>query len=129
MIDEKVLDAEGVTRNRSYQIRNLERWEVQYSIDSQLAEDVVWRDDIKSLWKAVPDNVLVTWDYGFTEIFNNAIEHSEGSEISVKFKKNAADIEIHVIDDGVGIFEKIKNKHYCPNVNLKNRSNILFLII
>ena len=110
LIDEKVLDAEGATRNRSYHIRNLERWEVQYSIDSQLAEDVVWRDDIKSLLKAVPDNVLGMWDYGFTEIFNNAIEHSEGSEISVKFKKNAADVEIHVIDDGVGIFRKIKNK-------------------
>ena len=109
LIDEKVLDAEGATRNRSYQIRNLERWEVQYSIDSQLAEDVVWRDDIKSLLKAVPDNVLGMWDYGFTEIFNNAIEHSEGSEISVKFKKNAADVEIHVKDDGVGIFEKVKN--------------------
>ena len=80
-MDDQVLDAEGVTRNRSYRLRVLS-WQRQYPLDSQLAEDVVWRNDIEDLLDELPDNVLDIWQYGFSEIFNNAIDHSDGNDVS-----------------------------------------------
>jgi len=47
--------------------------------------------------------------YGFTEMFNNVVEHSDGSEVSIQLLVNAARAKMFVDDNGVGIFEKIKN--------------------
>jgi len=43
-------------------------------------------------------------------MFNNAIDHSEGKTISVGIKKTAIDAEILIVDDGVGIFKKLKDR-------------------
>ncbi|MDE0309165.1 MAG: DUF4325 domain-containing protein [Acidiferrobacterales bacterium] len=111
LMDKQVLDAEWTIKNRSYQLRILESWNKHYQINEQLAEDVAWREDIESLLPAVPDNVLSMWHYGVTEIFNNAIDHSGGSEIRAQIKKTATSVECIVTDDGVGIFDKIKNEY------------------
>ena len=109
LMDDQVLDAEGVTRNRSYRLRVLS-WQRQYPLDSQLAEDVVWRNDIEDLLDELPDNVLDIWQYGFSEIFNNAIDHSDGNDVIAKVEKTAASVNLVLIDDGVGIFTKIQNE-------------------
>jgi hypothetical protein len=41
-------------------------------------------------------------------MFNNALEHSGASLITVEFRKNAASTEILIADNGVGIFKKIQ---------------------
>ena len=110
LIDDQVLDAEGVTNNRSYRLRILERWERYYPLDDQLAEDVIWRNDIDNLLVELPDNVLDIWHYGFSELFNNAISHSDGNIVSVEVEKTAASVKLVLLDDGVGIFTKIQNK-------------------
>lgn len=56
----------------------------------------------------MPENVLDIWQYGFTEMFNNAIDHSGGKTISVNLEKTAVNTEIAIYDDGVGIFRKIQ---------------------
>jgi len=56
----------------------------------------------------MPQNVLDIWHYGFTEIFNNALDHSVGTLIGVDFQKTAATTQIAVHDNGVGIFKKIQ---------------------
>ena len=110
LIDDQVLDAEGVTINRSYRLRILERWQRHYPLDGQLAEDVVWRNDIEDLLDELSDNVLDIWHYGFSELFNNAIDHSDANKVSVKVEKTAAGVSLDLIDDGVGIFTKIQNQ-------------------
>jgi hypothetical protein len=42
-------------------------------------------------------------------MFNNAIDHSNGTHISVKLTKTATTTEVCVYDNGVGIFKKIKD--------------------
>ena len=56
----------------------------------------------------LPDNVLEIWQYGFTEIFNNAIDHADGTHIWVQIRKTAATTEMMISDDGYGIFKKIQ---------------------
>ena len=109
LVDDQVLDAEGVTMNRAYRLRT-NSWKKEYSLDSQMAEDVVWRNDIEDLLEDMPDNALDIWHYGFSEMFNNAIDHSEGSYVSVEVEKTAAGVKIILIDDGIGIFAKIQEQ-------------------
>jgi anti-sigma regulatory factor (Ser/Thr protein kinase) len=55
-----------------------------------------------------PENVMDIWQYGFTEMFNNAKDHSGGSQIEVLIQRTATTTEMAIIDNGVGIFRKIQ---------------------
>ena len=50
------------------------------------------------------------WQYGFTEILNNAIDHSSGKYVTIRVTKTAATTEILILDDGEGIFKKIQRE-------------------
>lgn len=100
----------GKTRNQSYKLAPLVKWSRGYSLANNLAEDVVWRNDVRPMLGAQPDNVIRIWNYSFTEIFNNAIDHSDGQRVLVFIVRTAIDSEILIYDDGVGIFEKIRSQ-------------------
>lgn len=60
-------------------------------------------------------NVINILEYSFLEMVNNAIEHSQSEKIGIKIKKENNNIIFIVEDQGVGIFENIKNKFNLPN--------------
>ena len=100
----------GKTRNRIYKLAPLAERILIYEIAEGLAEDVVWTNDIRPALGQLPDNVMNMWHHGFTEMFNNAIDHSNGKVIRVMVEKTAAKTEIMIADDGVGIFRKIQRE-------------------
>jgi len=108
LVDEHALTQLGNTRSRSYRLHPLEEWQESYSVTDTLAEDVVWRHDVIASLGQIPENVLDIWHYGFTEMFNNAIDHSGGSSITIQLKKTATNTELALYDDGIGIFKKIQ---------------------
>ncbi len=105
---EKALAVAGKTRSRLYSLAPVEDWSKIYPITKELAEDVVWREDILGVIGKMPENVLGIWHYGFTEMFNNAIDHSEGTNILVAIKRTAATTQMFIVDNGIGIFRKIQ---------------------
>ena len=108
LVEEHALIQHGKTRSCSYELYPLEQWQKNYVVSDALAEDVVWRNDVVTLLGQIPENVLDIWHYGFTEMFNNAIDHSGGSAITVQLKKTATNTELALYDDGIGIFNKIQ---------------------
>jgi uncharacterized protein DUF4325 len=108
LVSEHALTEEGHTRSRSYKLAELVDWFKAYLISPELAEDVVWRNDISPVLGQQPENVLDIWHYGFTEMFNNAKDHSEGSHVLVRIKKTAIETQITIQDDGLGVFKKIQ---------------------
>ncbi len=110
MVEEKTLISEGQTRNRTYRLYPLVQWDKTYKLDGALAEDVVWRIDVAPALGQLPGNASDIWHYGFTEMLNNAIDHSAGSRINVLLRKDAASTELVIIDDGIGIFKKIQQE-------------------
>jgi len=108
LVAEGSLTEEGHTRNRTYRLTSLVEWDRSYEIATGLAEDVVWRSDIISVLGAQPTNVLDIWHYGFTEMFNNAIDHSGGTIIHTRIRKTTMTTEMYLSDNGVGIFRKIQ---------------------
>ena len=105
---EKAITQTGKTRSRAYTLCPMKEWVRSYPIADNLAEDVVWRNDVAPILGDMPENVKDIWQYGFTEMFNNAIDHSNGSSIIVQIVKTAATTEMMIIDNGVGIFRKIQ---------------------
>lgn len=75
---------------------------------SGLREDVVWLEILSPLLSDLPENVVDMWHYGVTEMVNNAIDHSEGTELAVYFIRTALDTEVWINDDGEGIFHRIQ---------------------
>lgn len=108
LTSEKSLSETGKTRSRTYKLAPILEWRQLYELKNNLAEDVVWTNDIAPVLGNLPDNVLNIWHYGFTEMFNNAIDHSGGATIFVHVKKTAVSTQIVIWDNGVGIFKKIK---------------------
>ena len=110
LVDENALLTAGQTRNRTYKLCPLAEWDKTYALEPTLAEDVVWRNDVAPSLGQLPGNALDIWHYGFTEMFNNAVDHSAGSTISVQLRKTAATTELAIYDDGIGIFRKIQDE-------------------
>ncbi len=105
---EHALAETGNTRNRTYKLASLSEWRRIYEISPGVTEGGVWATDIRAVLGQLPENVLSIWQYGFTEMFNNAIDHSDGTAISVTISKTAANTEMLMHDNGVGIFKKIQ---------------------
>lgn len=110
LTQEGFMTATGATRDRVYRLAPLSQWQRAFSITPALAEDVVWSDDVSVALGALPDNATRLWQHGFTEMFNNAIDHSEGTQIHVHVRRTAASTEMLIADDGVGIFRKIQRR-------------------
>lgn len=78
-----------------------------------LVEDVILTDIKKerpAIFKGLPKNIADIFDYTFTEILNNAIEHSASKRIFVNVQRGQKDIGFQVFDWGVGVFNNIKKK-------------------
>ena len=100
----------GKTRNTTRRLATLAEWDKAYAIAPNLAEDLAWRNDVRNVIGDMPENVIAIWHYGFTEMFNNALDHSAGATVYLAIRRNAVDTEMVVRDNGVGIFKKIQTE-------------------
>ena len=108
-IDRLVIDNQLIKKAGQYVLQSI-HYKYIYRNDGTLSEDAVWEKDIKKHFSGVAQNVRQIWVYGFLEIFNNAIEHSNGKKIHVTIDENKKFIVISISDDGIGIFKNIKTK-------------------
>jgi len=97
------------TNHGVYELRPQEEWSETFSISSNSAEDVVWREVVGPRIGKLPDNALDIWYYGFTEMFNNVVDHSNSKDVLIRIKKTAQTTQMDIADGGIGIFNKIKN--------------------
>jgi anti-sigma regulatory factor (Ser/Thr protein kinase) len=106
LVENDYLLAEGATRNRTYRLGEHRVFQNSYPLD-RIDEHSVHQRDFSFIFQGLPDNVSEICDYGFTEMLNNAIDHSEGSTVLVAAERTAAAVELLVHDDGEGIFQRI----------------------
>jgi anti-sigma regulatory factor (Ser/Thr protein kinase) len=101
------ITATGATRDRQYQLNLLAELKIEVPINSNISEDVIWRQDIRPKLQDVNPNIIGICQYGFTEMVNNVLDHSEGKNLLIYLRRTAAYLEILISDDGIGIFNKI----------------------
>lgn len=89
-------------------IKQTNTWQECFALNASNPEDRIWNQHVAPLLKELPENVQDIWHYGFTEMFNNALDHSSGKKVIVNVNQTSTDIEISLQDDGAGIFKKIQ---------------------
>ncbi len=77
-----------------------------------LAEDRVWDEAAASLnlRRALRPNVEAIVHYAFTEMLNNAIDHSEAERCAVRIRLDPGTFAFDVRDPGIGVFHSIASK-------------------
>ncbi len=106
LVKEDYLTATGNTRARSYILGPKREHQAVFALKGLNESDVYYRD-FGFIFKDLPRAIENICHYGFTEMLNNAIDHSGGKEVTVEVVRTAEHISIHIIDDGEGIFKHI----------------------
>lgn len=106
LVDQDMLVAEGATNARIYRLGPVRFSNGTYDLTS-IDEHSVHARDFAHVFDGLPKNVEEICDYGFTEMVNNAIDHSEGTQVEISAERTKEQVQITVIDDGEGIFLRI----------------------
>lgn len=103
---------EGAGRSTRYRRRAL----LSHTYDlAGLREDEVWAAERRALTERDPDvlaggTVNQVLGFALTEMVNNAIDHSRGSVVSVRWFVDDATVAFEVEDDGVGAFATVREE-------------------
>ncbi len=118
LIEAKKVLKIGTTRNVSYipysvpKAALIQNHFSSTRIIKNLSEHKVFDEaDLKMrLRKELSANAYNIANYTFTEMLNNAIDHSQSLKVELELICSKGIFEFKVIDHGIGIFEKIKKK-------------------
>ena len=82
-------------------------------LNNRIKEHEVFDDLIRQavFLKGLKRNVLNSFAYAFSEMLNNAIEHSGSKNIEVEIEKRGNDLLFVINDFGVGVFKSIMRKN------------------
>lgn len=95
-------------RNPGYQLKTT-RFSSVYQLGKEnLQEDKIYYESVMPHVENLPKNIQQLFEYSAMEIINNAIEHSGGSQLTILVSINLKHVEVDIIDNGVGIFNKIQ---------------------
>lgn len=67
--------------------------------------------------KNLPENVYRIWEYAFSEMINNVVDHSAAEELVLQVEQSYLFTSVFIIDNGVGIFKKIKEHFSLPGID------------
>jgi len=109
LTSEGLIEASGITRGRRYTLKPTTLIKETIKLADGLWEDAVWRFRIQPYVTGIKRNIVEICHHGFTEILNNAVDHSGSEYAVISFTATYAKIEIIIIDSGIGIFQKIQN--------------------
>lgn len=105
---EGLIEGEGHTVARRYRLKPLADIQHRIKIEPNLAENEVWTAYMERSIGDIAQNVKDICYYGFSEMFNNVIDHSRSPDAVIRYTRNYVALEMQVVDHGVGIFEKIQ---------------------
>jgi anti-sigma regulatory factor (Ser/Thr protein kinase) len=81
-------------------------------------ESMAWLHDFAPVFDMLPKNIADIAEHGFTELVNNANDHSEGTAVTVLMSAKDGVLTLLLMDDGIGIFEKITKALDLPDRRL-----------
>src|SRR3989344_8793277 len=99
----------GKTSSTKYFLVGGNYIEFNLKIKPCISEEKAWQKYVRPMLLNVSDNVRGVCKYVFTEIFNNAIDHSAGSIVYTRINITDENIQFTVMDNGIGIFQKIQD--------------------
>ncbi len=101
--------ASGNTRARRYDLVVLDEYEMTVPLEG-LDESTIWHTYFSRFFTDHRSTAMSLANFAFTEMVNNAIDHSEGTQVAVSAKRTVHAVGMAVRDDGIGIFRKIQRE-------------------
>lgn len=89
----------GVSVSKHLLNKNLAEHQILESVQNQ----AIFLSKIK-------ENIKSIFDYAFSEMLNNAIEHSHSKFINIKVIKQNNNLVFEIIDNGIGVFNSVMKK-------------------
>ena len=82
-----------------------------------LEESEAWRDVVAELprLQRVSQSLHNVVSYCFTEMLNNAIDHSGGTEAAVTIWHRDESLVVEIVDDGIGVFRRVREEFGLPD--------------
>lgn len=126
LINNSIVTKTGITKNAIYEYVSFPSEQLAKELSykkgyqlSGLEEDKVFNDLalILNLKKMVNKNTADIVRYAFTELLNNAIEHSESDRCIVEILLDQYNVRFVIRDFGIGVFYSIYTKFNLPNEN------------
>lgn len=108
LVRDGLIIASGNTYARRYQLAKIVDINFTLGLYVGQSEDAIWRFRILPQIKNVKQNVIDICQYGFTEMLNNAIDHSASKDAIIDYEQTYTTISMAIIDHGVGVFDKIQ---------------------
>jgi len=96
---------QGTARRPHHQPGALRQVVQPYALEG-LLEDLPWRRDFAPYF-VLPTEVRRMAQHAFTELVNNAVEHSDGKTVTVSMRQTPLHMQLLVSDDGCGVFNRI----------------------
>jgi anti-sigma regulatory factor (Ser/Thr protein kinase) len=101
------LTREGPARRPLWRAGPLRQVVRHYALEG-LMEDLPWRRDFAPCFE-LPAHVHRMARHAFTELVNNASDHSGGTQVTVSMRQTPAQVQLLVSDDGCGLFRRIED--------------------
>lgn len=115
MVDMGCLMKSGQGRAIKYTLAQSKILQWTYALKDESDEFAIFQNDIYPHLNNLPENIQSIWEYGLTELINNALDHSNGDNLTIQFTCNAQSTTVILADDGVGIFAKIQKALNLPD--------------
>lgn len=117
MVESGLLIAEGARRSSRYRLKA--QHSSQYEL-AGLSENEVWGEQRLAFRTVDPDildtpNLMQILNFAFTEMVNNAIDHSKGGTLNVRWFLDQEEVAFEIDDDGVGAFASIRQSRELEN--------------
>lgn len=117
LIESNFLEKTGKQNRPLYQLGTNRKIYRSYKIDGIDDESTIYLRDFKG-YLQLPKNIQDIFEIGFTEMINNAIDHSCGSRIEIAVGLIDGVLMVRVSDDGIGVFKKIQDALNLPSPEL-----------
>lgn len=98
------------TKNGAYSLtESLNIFTLHRDMGELTDEQAIYETYVRGKYIAgLPRNVQMIWDFSFTEMMNNAIDHSLANEVTCQIIANDLNTSIIISDNGIGIFNNIQ---------------------
>ena len=100
-----------------YELVSEEKLYTMYRSNGEISSDTyAFNKYFKQYLKNLPRNIHDIWEYAFSEMMNNVMDHSDAEAVSLLVRQNYLNTEVYISDNGIGIFKKIMDHFGYPSL-------------
>jgi hypothetical protein len=112
LIESGAVEKTGLGKPHPYRIKPIKSKHVTVQVGEGTQENKIWSEFVAPLLMGLKDNVRDICQYGFTEMFNNVIDHSLSQSADIWITVDALVVRMIIQDHGIGIWKKLQESFH-----------------